>query len=157
MTQADFQALTQNQLMTQVDSPGIESVLTHDSKCFPIFQFKSTLDLSEKHSILSRLMIRLWVIPMSVRNGYYLTRSADCYIKACSRNITEYNLTYSIIRNYVIDSEEKVMIYRFSIKAGVCYCFCFLITPTICYYCFFYIFVFFFNMILFLQKKFIRI
>ena len=66
-----------------IDFPGIDSEsthdssgfprywfrLTHDSKCFPIFRFKSTHDSSEKHSILSRLMIRLWVIPMSgVRN-----------------------------------------------------------------------------------------
>ena len=38
---------------------------THDSKCFPIFRFKLTHNSSEKHSILNRLMIRLWVISMS--------------------------------------------------------------------------------------------
>ena len=40
-------------------------ILTNDSKCFSIFRFKSTHDSSKKHLILSRLMIRLWVIPMS--------------------------------------------------------------------------------------------
>ena len=34
---------------------------THDLKCFPISLFKSTQGSNEKHSILSRLMIRLWV------------------------------------------------------------------------------------------------
>ena len=42
----------------------------------------------------------------AIRNVYYLTRSTDCLIKACSRNITEYKLTHSIIRNYFIDYEE---------------------------------------------------
>ena len=65
MTQSTFQELTKNQLMTQVDSTGIDSILTHDSKSFPIFWFKSTHDSSENPLILSRLMIRLWVIPMS--------------------------------------------------------------------------------------------
>ena len=35
-------------------------------KIFPIFRFKSTHGSSEKHLILSRFMIRPWVIPMSV-------------------------------------------------------------------------------------------
>ena len=38
---------------------------THDSKRFPIFLFKSIHDSSKRHLILIRLMIRLWVIPMS--------------------------------------------------------------------------------------------
>ena len=60
MTQAAFQALIQDQLMSQVDFPGrYWSWLTHDSKCFSIFRFISTHDSNEKHLILSRLMIRL--------------------------------------------------------------------------------------------------
>ena len=61
------------------DFPGVESESTHDSngfprywfklthdlRCFSIFRFKSTHDSSEKHLILSQLMIRLWVIPLS--------------------------------------------------------------------------------------------
>ena len=42
---------------------------THDSKFFPIFRFKSTHDWSQKHLILRRLMIRLWIIPMSACIG----------------------------------------------------------------------------------------
>ena len=41
--------------------------LTLDSKCFRIFRFKSTHDSSEEHLILSRLMIRLRIIPMGKR------------------------------------------------------------------------------------------
>ena len=43
---------------------------THDSKCFPIFRFKSTHDSSEKHLILSLLMIRLWVIARGHTQGH---------------------------------------------------------------------------------------
>ena len=52
---------------------------------------------------------------MAIRNVYYLIRSIDCLIKACSRNMTEYKHTYSIIQNYFVEYEEKVMIYRFCI------------------------------------------
>ena len=45
--------------------------LTHDSKCFPISRFNSTHDSSKKHLILSRLMLRLWVIPMSAHDPLY--------------------------------------------------------------------------------------
>ena len=45
--------------------PRYRFILTHDSKCFPIFRFKSAHDSIEKHLILRRLIIRLWVIPMS--------------------------------------------------------------------------------------------
>ena len=48
--------------------------LTHDSECFLIFLFKSTHDSSEKHLILSRLLIRLWVIPMSARQRCVFSR-----------------------------------------------------------------------------------
>ena len=76
MTQAAFQELTQNQLMTQVNSPGTYWFkLTRDLKCFPIFRFKSTHDSSEKHLILSRLMVRLWVIPLSDNMLHLLWRS----------------------------------------------------------------------------------
>ena len=44
MTQAVFRDLAYNQLMTPVDSPGIDLDLTHDSKSFPTFRFKSTHD-----------------------------------------------------------------------------------------------------------------
>ena len=64
MTQAVFQELTWNQLMTQVDSPGIDSDWLK-TQCFPVFRLKSTHDSSKKHLTLSRLMVRLWVIPMS--------------------------------------------------------------------------------------------
>ena len=65
MTQAAFQELTQNQLMTQVDSSGIDSDWLMTQSASPFFRFKSTHDSSEKHLTLSRLMIRLWVMPMS--------------------------------------------------------------------------------------------
>ena len=53
-------------------------------KCIPTFRFKSTNDSSEKHFILSRLMIRFGVIPMSDRQMILLHRiyiyspSLDC-------------------------------------------------------------------------------
>ena len=58
MIQTAFQELAQNQLMTQVHLPDIDSA-THDSNCLPIFRLKSAHGSSEKHLILSRLMIRL--------------------------------------------------------------------------------------------------
>ena len=65
MAQASFHELTQNQLMTPVASPGRYWFwLTRDLKCFPIFRFESTHDSSEKHLILSRLMILFWFIPV---------------------------------------------------------------------------------------------
>ena len=62
-TQVAFQELTQNQLMTQTDS---QVLIQIDPwlKMLPEFLFKSTRDSSEKHLILSELMIRLWVIPV---------------------------------------------------------------------------------------------
>ena len=45
--------------------PGIVSDWPIDSKCSAILRFKSTHDSSEKYLILSRLMIRLWVMFMS--------------------------------------------------------------------------------------------
>ena len=72
MTQAAFQELIKNQLMTQLDSPGIDSHLHMTQSALCIFRFKSTHDSNEKHLILSRLMIRLWVIPMS---GWYISIS----------------------------------------------------------------------------------
>ena len=41
---------------------------TRESKRCPIFRFKLTHDSSEKHLILNPLMIRLWVIPVSVKH-----------------------------------------------------------------------------------------
>ena len=51
----------------KVDFPGIDSdwLMTQDAS--PFFQFKSIHDSSEKHLILSWLMIWLWVIPMSAQ------------------------------------------------------------------------------------------
>ena len=62
MSQATSQELTQNQLMTQVDcqTDSWLKVLHH-------FRFKSTHDSTKKHLIISRIMIRLWVIPMSTQ------------------------------------------------------------------------------------------
>ena len=60
MTQPVFEELTQNQLMTQVDSER----LTHDSTCFPILSIQIN-SLLKRKTFQSRLMIRLWVIPMS--------------------------------------------------------------------------------------------
>ena len=71
MTQAGFQELIQNQLMTQVDAYGTDSDRLSDSKSFPIFLFNSTHDSSEKKKlILRRFMLGLWVIPMSIKNVF---------------------------------------------------------------------------------------
>ena len=50
---------------------------------------------------------------MTIRNVYYLTRTIDCLIKACSRNIAEYKHSDLSIRNYFVKYEEKVMIFWF--------------------------------------------
>ena len=89
MTQAAFQELTQNQLTSQADSPGIDadrlmawavflriksnSSITQNANHFFI-QINSWL--KRKHFILSRLMIRLWVIPMSGYRQVQLPQSS---------------------------------------------------------------------------------
>ena len=49
----------------QVDSPRIDSDWIMTQSASPFFRIKSTHDSGEKHLTLSRLMIRLWAIPMS--------------------------------------------------------------------------------------------
>ena len=78
MTEAVPRRLKSIQLMSESAFPGIDSESARDSSGFPgidsdrlitqnasrFFDFKSTHDSSKKQLILSRLMIRLWVIPM---------------------------------------------------------------------------------------------
>ena len=71
MTQAAFQELTQNQLMTQVDS----QVFIHiDSrlKMLPDFSIQINSWQAKKHLIVSRLLIRLWVMPMSANKKRWI-------------------------------------------------------------------------------------
>ena len=64
--QVASQELAQNQLM--IDSSGFPGIDSDQLMTQNVSRFKSTHDSSEKHLIPSRLMIRLWVIPMSGHN-----------------------------------------------------------------------------------------